>query len=184
MEQYHGKGSWERPERSPKEVKQTMTTMTRRYNRRPVLLDEGDIDTAAQAARELRGALDAQPASPEVVHLLVTDGDEHREAVLPAAVAQLLADMLTELARGNAVSLVPLNAELTTQQAADLLGVSRPYLVDLLDQGAMPYRRVGNRRRVPVAELLAYRARSDAESRGAADELTRQADELGMGYED
>ena len=77
------------------------------------------------------------------------EGDERREAVLPAAAARLLADMLTELARGNAVSLVPLNAELTTQQAANVLGVSRPYLIELLDQGAMAYRRVGNRRRNP-----------------------------------
>ncbi len=159
-----------------------MTTTLRRYTG-PVLLDEEDIDAAAQAARALRTALEARLAGPELVRLLMEEGNERREAVLPAAAAQLLADMLTELARGNAVSLVPLSAELTTQQAADILGVSRPYLINLLDQHLIKYRRVGNRRRIPVADLLGYRERSDVESRAAADELTRQADELGMGYE-
>ncbi len=159
-----------------------MTTTLRRYTG-PVLLDEEDIDVAAQAARALRTALEARLAGPELVRLLIEEGNEQREAVLPAAAAQLLADMLTELARGNAVSLVPLSAELTTQQAADILGVSRPYLINLLDQHLIKYRRVGNRRRLPVADLLGYRERSDVESRAAADELTRQADELGMGYE-
>ena len=125
-----------------------MPTFTRRYHQGPVLLDEVDIDAAAQAARELRTALEPRLAGPEMVHLVMKEGDERREAVLPAAAARLLADMLTELARGNAVSLVPLNAELTTQQAANVLGVSRPYLIELLDQGAMAYRRVGNRRRM------------------------------------
>jgi excisionase family DNA binding protein len=160
-----------------------MTTITRR-TQDPVLLAEEDIDAAAQAARELRTALEPRLAGPEMVHLLMKEGSERREAILPAAAARLLADMLTELARGNAVSIVPLSAELTTQQAANVLGVSRPYLISLLDQGAMAYRRVGNRRRIPVRDLLAYQARSDGEARAAADELTRQADELGMGYED
>ncbi len=88
--------------------------------------------------------------------------------------------MLTELANGNAVSLVHLQAELTTQQAADLLGVSRPYLVALLEEGQIAHRRVGNRRRVPVADLLRYKDVQDARSRAAVAALTEEVEALGL----
>jgi excisionase family DNA binding protein len=94
----------------------------------------------------------------------------------------MIADMLAELANGNAVSVVPLQAELTTQQAADLLGVSRPFLVGLLEAGAIAHRRVGNRRRVPVADLLRHQEEENARTRAAVAELTQQAEELGLGY--
>ena len=105
------------------------------------------VTGAKTAADTTTNTLEARLAGLELVRLLMDKGNERREAVLPAAAAQLLADMLTELARGNAVSLVPLSAELTTQQAADILGVSRPYLIGLPDQHFIKYRRVGNRRR-------------------------------------
>lgn len=88
--------------------------------------------------------------------------------------------MLAELANGNAVSLVPLRAELTTQQAADRLGVSRPYLVALLEEGRIAHRRVGNRRRVPVADLLRYKDVEDERTRAAVAALTEQAEALGL----
>lgn len=107
-----------------------------------------------------------------------------RQIVLPRAAARLLADMLAELANGNAVSLLPLQAELTTQQAADLLGVSRPYLIGILERGELVHRRVGNRRRVPVTDLLRYQERQNEGSRIAVAALTEQAEELGLGYDD
>jgi excisionase family DNA binding protein len=107
-----------------------------------------------------------------------------QEITLPRPVAQMRADMLAELANGNAVSLVPMQAEFTTQQAADVLGVSRPYLVGLLERGQISFRRVGNRRRVPVADLLRYRAEQDDRTRAAIAALTEQAEELGLGYDD
>jgi excisionase family DNA binding protein len=151
--------------------------------RGPVLLEPADVNAAAHAARVLRAALAGKLVGPSRIQLLMADPVE-RTVVLPSPAAALLADMLTQLANGNAVTLVPMHAELTTQEAADLLGVSRPYLIGLLESGAIPFRRVGNRRKVAVADLLAYRDDSDQRRRAALDELTQQAEDLGLDYGD
>lgn len=96
---------------------------------------------------------------------------------------RLVFSVLSEMARGNAVSLIPMHAELTTQEAADIVNVSRPYLVGLLEKGAIPFRKVGVQRRVQFRDVMDYKARSDADRHGALDALARQAQELRLGYD-
>jgi excisionase family DNA binding protein len=86
------------------------------------------------------------------------------------------------MAQGNAVALAPLRAELTTQEAADYLNVSRPYLVGLLEKGQIPFRKVGTHRRIKFADLMAFFKRTEEERRRVMDELAAQAQELGLGY--
>jgi excisionase family DNA binding protein len=102
---------------------------------------------------------------------------------IPSSALQLLFAALSEMACGNAVSLLPLNAELTTQQAADILNVSRPYLVGLLEKGDMAFRKVGVQRRVLLREVIAYKTRTDIDRRAALNELSRLGQEAGVGYE-
>ena len=105
-------------------------------------------------------------------------GDE--TLVLPRDVITMLAYMLAQLADGRGVTAMPSHAELTTNQAADLLNVSRPYLIGLLETGSIPYRLVGRHRRIRFEELMAYKQRTDVESHRAADDLIALSEELGL----
>lgn len=110
-------------------------------------------------------------------------GQANRETfTIPLAALRLLRVILDEMAQGNAVTLTPVHAELTTQESADMLHVSRPFLIKLLESGDLPYRKVGRHRRVRFDDLMAYKQRIDAERSEVLDELVSQAQELGMGY--
>jgi excisionase family DNA binding protein len=99
---------------------------------------------------------------------------------IPAAAAHLLVQILDEMSRGNAVKLIPINAELTTQQAADLLNISRPTLIRFLDEGKIEFHKVGTHRRIPFKSAMAYKRKIDEERRGALAELVAFDQELGI----
>ncbi len=106
--------------------------------------------------------------------------DRATEVGLPPEVMPLLLEILGQMAIGNGVRVVPVHAELTTQQAADMLNTSRPYLIKLLETGAIPYHLTGTHRRVKLGDLLAYKRTRDAERRVLLDELSAEAQELGL----
>ncbi|HEY8604524.1 helix-turn-helix domain-containing protein [Tsuneonella suprasediminis] len=135
--------------------------------------DESDSELAATASRQLARAAKAS------VSVRLDDGTDLQ---LPKAVTPLLVKILTEMAQGNAVTLIPLHAELTTQEAANLLNISRPHLNKLLEAGELRHHKVGTHRRVRFQDLEAYRERREQEREDSLSELAKQAQEEGMGY--
>lgn len=118
------------------------------------------------------------------IQLKIVDAEGHEEVLaIPKEAFRLLVEILSEMANGNAVSLIPIHAELTTQEAADLINVSRPFLVKLLETGEIPFHKVGRHRRVRFADLKAYKERTDSARAEALDELVTQAQEFGTGYD-
>ena len=104
------------------------------------------------------------------------------DLMLPRHALELLRNILTEMAQGNAVTLMPVHAEVTTQEAANLLNVSRPHLVKLLEEGAIPFTRVGTHRRIRFQDVMAYRAARAAASEPALRALADQVQERDRGY--
>lgn len=139
-----------------------------------------DADLAKRSGRVLAAQL-AKPDGPTKVRLVRADG-EGEVVALPNSAMRLFVDLLGHMARGDAVRLVAIDSELTTQQAADLLNVSRPFLVNLLETGDIPFRKVGTHRRVRACDVINYKKRIDERRRVNLDELAREAQELGMGY--
>ena len=99
---------------------------------------------------------------------------------LPVRLAEVLDGLLQDLAAGRAVQVVTLESEIGTQQAADLLNVSRPYLVKLVESGALPHRKVGPRRRLHLEDVLTFRARLDTQRQAALQALADDLQELSL----
>lgn len=116
-------------------------------------------------------------AAPEAVSLRL--GPDGREVRLSGALGHLLHGFLAALAEGDEVWLVPRQGELTPQQAAEVLGVSRQSLTRAMDAGRLPFHRVGSHRRLAVADVLAYQRERTAR-RVALRSLTQLSDELGL----
>ena len=125
-------------------------------------------------ARDSGRALSALTKRDLRVHIPETNED----ITLPAPAVRLLVDLLSEMAEGNAVALIPIHAELTTQQAADLLGVSRPFLIKLLEIGRLPFRKVGTHRRILFKDVAAYKRELDRKRQSNFDRLATQARNL------
>jgi excisionase family DNA binding protein len=143
-----------------------------------VLPEAGDAELARAALLVLAAVLDREGDAHAPVTLTLAASGE--EVVVPRAVLDLLGGALANLAKGEGVTLVSANAELTTQQAAELLNVSRPFVIRLLDEGKIEYRMVGTHRLIKTASLLTYLREDQVMRKAAADELSAMTRELGF----
>jgi excisionase family DNA binding protein len=141
---------------------------------------EADALLARESSRQLAAHKLGRRSSVRIRFL--DDGEEAETIAVPTSALRVFLHLLVEMSQGNAVTLIPTHAELTTQQAADLLNVSRPYLVKLLDERKIPCRIVGKYRRVRFDDLMAYKRKDDEARAKILDQLTAEAQELGMGY--
>ncbi|MBN3753126.1 helix-turn-helix domain-containing protein [Paraburkholderia sp. Tr-20389] len=142
---------------------------------------EREVEAAVQGQRALAAYLATRFETQRIQ--IFDEKNRAHQVELPTSALRLLVDILAELADGNAVRVVPVHAELTTQEAADLLNVSRPHLVKLLEENALPYHKTGKHRRVRFADLMRFKAERDQASEQAMESLAEQAQKLGMGYE-
>lgn len=149
------------------------------------------LETALPVEREVAAAVESQRALAaflstqfEAQRIQIFDAKNQAHQVeLPTSALRLLVDVLSELAEGNAVKVVPIHAELTTQEAADMLNVSRPHLVKLLESGALAFHKAGKHRRIRFVDLMAFKTEQDRASAQAMEALAKQAQELQLGYE-
>lgn len=138
-------------------------------------------EAEAGLAKETSRVLASRLKKGAAMKLRIVDDDAGQATVkLPAPAVGLLLRILEEMARGNAVTIIPVHAELTTQEAADMLNISRPSLIQLLDDGKIEYRRVGTHRRVRFEAVMKYKRRMDEQRQAALRELAAYDQELGI----
>ena len=142
----------------------------------PDLPSEEEVALARETGRRIAAII----GQGDTAQLCVHDGDDR--FLVPMGAMKLLAEILNQMAQGNAFALMPVGYMLTTQQAADLLNVSRPYFVKLLEKGEIPFTKAGRHRRVRHEDLVAYMKKIDAQSNDAMAALAKQAQDLDMGY--
>lgn len=137
-----------------------------------------EVEEAKESSRTL-----SKYANVDRVQLALRGSNgETDDLVLPGHVLQILLDVLSEMSRGNAISLIPRHQEISTQEAANLLNVSRPFLVSLLENNEIPFRKVGTHRRVLLTDVLKYKDNTDKLRSQALDELAALSQEEDMGY--
>jgi len=142
----------------------------------PTLPTESDATLAKETSRVL--AQRVRSTSP--LRFRVLDASKEETLRIPAPAVRMLVRILEEMARGNAVTLIPVHAELTTQEAADMLNISRPSLIQLLGDDKIEYRKIGTHRRIKFESLMAYKRAADKERRAALAELAAYDQEIGI----
>lgn len=145
-----------------------------------------DTELARESSRRLSKILGRHPAgsdSPDFrLRVQQADNEPEEMIVIPSSAFRLLTDILTQMSLGNAITLMPVHAELTTQQAANILNVSRPFLIGLIDDGKILCRKVGTHRRIRFDDLMTYKRKVDRQRAQALEELAAEAQALDMGY--
>ena len=139
-----------------------------------------DIALARESGRVLSTVLKTRAETQQIdFH---DDQGAVRTVSIPTSALRLLLDVLTEIGQGNAVSIIPIHAELTTQEAADVLNVSRPFVIKEIEAGRLPHRMVGTHRRVAFEDLMAYARKMRERQEAALERLAENARELGLEY--
>jgi excisionase family DNA binding protein len=136
--------------------------------------------TEVLAAERLSKALASQLAHGESPKVILAGDESGTQQTLPTTAARLLVKILSEIGKGNAVAVVPVKPELTTQEAAELLNVSRPHLIKLLERGQIPFHKVGTHRRLRLADVLAYKRKALEERKAILRELVALNQDMGL----
>ena len=148
--------------------------MSTQVSEKPTILpSKEDSELAQTASRELARK------QPSELRIRLDDG---QELALPKAATRLITHLLTEMAQGNAVTIIPVHANLTTQEAADYLNVSRPFLIGLLESGKIEHHKIGTHRRVRFLDLVKYKEATEKRRREIMDDLAAQSQAEEMGY--
>lgn len=147
-----------------------------------VELSDHDAALFAQASRLMSEALDRSGVRRITLVDEKADGSDITRLEVPPATLRLLSQILALMARQQTFVLYPESSELTTKQAAEVLGVSRPFLIRVLEAGDIPFRKVGRHRRVLMKDVLAYKQTMQVKSRAALDDLVKLSEEMG-GYD-
>lgn len=143
-------------------------------------LTKKDISLAQTGLQTLSS--DRRKTSSRKKVRLIIEAEKSAEINLPPQAVEALTEILEHLAQGREVTVSAQPFEYSTQKAAEFLRVSRPFLIGLLEKGEIPFRKVGTHRRVLFSDLQKYKERTDAQRLETLDELTKQAQELGLGY--
>ena len=139
-----------------------------------------EIALAKLSSQELSAVMEAN-GDVQQINVVGRDGENH-QLQLPTSAVKLMIELLTQLGQGNSVNITPIHAELTTQEAADILNMSRPTFIKLLDAANIPHSRKGNRRKVAFVDVMKFKQDIDEKRLAALDELTTLDQELGLGY--
>ena len=145
-----------------------------------ILPSAEEMALAKLSSQELSAVIESNGVAQKI-NIVDRIGKTH-EVTLPASALKMMIEVLTQLGNGNSVNITPIHAELTTQEGADLLNMSRPTFIKLLDSGAITYNRTGNRRKVPFAAVMEYKQKLEMQRLATLDELSALDQELGMGY--
>lgn len=139
-----------------------------------------EIALAKLGSQELSAVIESN-GEAQRINVVDKQGQAH-EVMIPASALNLMIEVLTQLGQGNSVSITPIHAELTTQEGADMLNMSRPTFIKLLDSKEIPFTRTGNRRKVAFADLIEYKEQLEKRRLASLDELSQLDQDLGMGY--
>lgn len=147
----------------------------------PTLTEAEIAKTSSQQLAHLLGGLrKTETHSSEPIRIEIHLDGEHEVVSLPASALELLNEILTQMAQGRSISILPQHCVLTTVQASELLNVSRPYLINLLEKGDIPFHKVGSHRRVRLEDVMQYKNEIDRKRLATLQELSELSEELGM----